>query len=267
MELITSSETLDFLSKSAPRAWVKRMLLWMIFTDEIGAFFLEARSIAKTRVFTIVLEALKGDAFGPKREELIREHFNAEMAEKLIAANEMDHFQEIAHEWGRDEEPQQVSCGYFVHATNINWEEGIVQATILGDNARDESLFWDADYLLNSDFRDADYEVTLKGLCFEREKIELLQPNIEIPQPAKERRDERPRLGRPRTWDWEGATTHLLTIAQTPDGLPIGPGAQAQIERLVADWFMTSTGNTPSVSQVRQHATKIMKVLKRPKSP
>jgi DNA invertase Pin-like site-specific DNA recombinase len=33
------------------------------------------------------------------------------------------------------------------------------------------------------------------------------------------------------------------------------------------DWFMTSTGNTPSVSQVRQHATKIMKVLKRPKSP
>jgi hypothetical protein len=263
MELITSSETLDFLSKSAPRAWIKRMLLWMIFTDEIGAYFLEARSIAKTRVFTIVLEALKGDAIGPKREELIREHFNAEMAEKLIAANEMDDIQEIAHEWGRDEQPQQVSCGYFVFATNINWEEGIIQATIFGGGAQDESLFWDKDYLLNSDFRGADYEVTLKGLCFEREKIEMLQPNIEIPQPAKERRDERPRLGRPRTWDREGATTHLLTIAQTPDGLPIGPGAQAQIERLVADWFMTSTGNTPSVSQVRQHATKIMKVLKR----
>jgi hypothetical protein len=106
MELITSSETLDFLSKTAPRAWIKRMLLWMIFTDEIGAYFLEARSIAKTRVFTIVLEALKGDAIGPKREELIREHFNAEMAEKLIAANEMDDIQEIAHEWGRDEQPQ-----------------------------------------------------------------------------------------------------------------------------------------------------------------
>ena len=47
---------------------------------------------------------------------------------------------------------------------------------------------------------------------------------------------------------------HLLSIAQTPDGLAMGQGAQAQIERLIADWFMTSTGNSPAESQMRHHA-------------
>ena len=64
----------------------------------------------------------------------------------------------------------------------------------------------------------------------------------------------------------EGSTAYLLSIAQTPDGLAMGQGAQAQIERLIADWFMTSAGNTPAESQVRQHATKIMIALNRPKS-
>ncbi|SFK45820.1 hypothetical protein [Methylocapsa palsarum] len=266
MELITSSETLDFLSKSCPRAWVKRMLLWMIFRNEIDAYFLEARSIARTRVFAILLDALKVDAFGPKKDELIREQFSTEMAERLIAANEIDELEDFVEEWEKCEEPQQVSCGYFVYATRTSWEEGTVQATILADDARDERLFWDTDSLLHSEFAHADFDVTLKGLCFEREKIEMLQPNIELPLPTGEHQAERPRLGRPRTWDWESATTHLLTVAQTPDGLPTGPGAQAQIERLVADWFMISTGNTPAASQVRQHVTKILRVLKKPKS-
>jgi hypothetical protein len=115
--------------------------------------------------------------------------------------------------------------------------------------------------LLTSEYASAEFEVVLKGLCFERDRIEMLQPNSELPQSLRERQDERPKLGRPRTWDWEGATAHLLTLAQQPDGLPTGPGAQAQIERLIADWFMGSTGNTPAASQVRQHANKIMKAL------
>ena len=59
---------------------------------------------------------------------------------------------------------------------------------------------------------------------------------------------------------------HLLTIAQTPDGLPVGQGAQAAIERVVAEWFTATTGNSPSTSQIRSHAAKIMRTLKKPES-
>lgn len=243
------------------------MLLWMIFNGDIAPYFLEGRSVATVRSFSIVMDALQREAFGPDREKLIRERFSPDMAEKLLSTNPEDEYTEVAHEWGRDEEPKQVASGFFVYASSINWEDGIVKATIYYSTKKDDELFWDRDSFFASELTDPDYEVTLKGLCFERDAIEMLQPHIELAEPSRALRDERPRLGRPRTWDWEGATAHLIAIAQTPDGLPMGPGAQAQIERLVADWFMSSTGNTPAVSQVRQHATKIMKALKRPKSP
>jgi hypothetical protein len=136
VELITSGETLDFLSKSAPRPWVKRMLLWMLFVDELAAYSLEGRSIAKTRAFSILLDVLKHEGFGPRREELIRENFNADFAEKLIAAKEGDEFEEVVHEWKRGDEPEQVSCGFFVFAENINWEEGVMRTTIYGKEQR-----------------------------------------------------------------------------------------------------------------------------------
>lgn len=262
MGLITANDALDFLSKSAPRAWVKRMLLWMIFNAELEAYFLEGRSIATVKLFSIALRALGAEAFGERREELIRKNFDAEMAEKLISADAMDDYEEVAYEWNLKEGPQQVSCGYFVYATNIDWEEGTVQATIHYSTKRDDTLFWDADNLLVSDLEDPDYEVTLKGLCFDRDKIEILQPSIDLSPSPQDRKKERPRIGRPRTWDWDGAITHLLTIAQKPDGLPVGPGAQAQIERLVADWFIAGAGNGPSVSQVRQHVTNIVRAIK-----
>lgn len=268
MELIRSGETLDFLSKSAPRAWVKRMLLWMIFNNDLSPYFVEGRVVAKERIFSILVKALGADAFGDKRNDLIREHFDPEIAEKYIASDPVNEYQEdVACEWNSTAEPQEVSCGYFVFATSINWDEGIVHANLDSKNSEDETLFWDAETLLASDLSDPDYEVTLKGLCFDRNKIEILQPHIELPQSAKHRRDDHPpRIGRPRTWNWDGAMTYLLTVAQKPDGLPTGPGAQAQIEHLITDWFMDSTGNSPAVSQVRQHAAKIMKALKKPEN-
>jgi hypothetical protein len=42
--------------------------------------------------------------------------------------------------------------------------------------------------------------------------------------------------------------------------------AQAQIERLIAEWFTKETGDAPADSQVRQHATKIMRALKKPEN-
>lgn len=266
MELIPARETLDFLSKIAPRAWIKRMLLWMIFTDELAPYFLEGRSVARTRMIAIITEALESETFGERREELIREQFDPEMAEQLIKADPMEEYREVAYDWPITDGPQHVASGYFVYAKRINWEIGTVEASVFYKDTCDDDLFWDSDKFFTSELHEPDYEVTLKGLCFHRDHIEILQPNIELSQEAKDHRDERPQIGRPRIWNWDGAITHLLTIAQKPDGLPVGPGAQAQIERIVADWFMTTTGNSPSVSQVRQHVAHIVKALKRPES-
>jgi hypothetical protein len=101
-------------------------------------------------------------------------------------------------------------------------------------------------------FDKADYKVTLTGLYFDQETVELLQPNVELAPGRTGQTESRARVGRPRTWDWDSATTYLLTIAQKPDGLPIGPGAQAQIEQLISEWFTHEAGDAPAASQVRQ---------------
>ena len=55
--------------------------------------------------------------------------------------------------------------------------------------------------------------------------------------------------GRKPMWAWDGAMAHLLKIANLPDGLP---ETQADIERLVADWFIETAGDHPSESTIRE---------------
>jgi hypothetical protein len=194
------------------------------------------------------------------------------LAEKILAAKlpetaKMGEYVEVvAHEWGESEGPQQASPGYFLYLTNIEWNRGIVNVEIEAFDQIARAFFGEEEELINSEFDEASYKITLTGLCFDVESIELLQPNSEIALVAVGKPEMRARLGRPRVWDWDGVLTYLLTIAQKPDGLPSGTGAQAQIERLIAEWFMKETNDAPADSQVRQHATKIMQALKKPES-
>jgi hypothetical protein len=64
--------------------------------------------------------------------------------------------------------------------------------------------------------------------------------------------------GRMAKWDWEGAIGCVVAVANTPDGLPEGHGAQAAIERIIADYFGV-TG--PAESQIRLRAARIMETL------
>jgi hypothetical protein len=59
----------------------------------------------------------------------------------------------------------------------------------------------------------------------------------------------------------------VIAVAQEPDGLPTGHGAQARIEEMIAAWFMDQSGECPASSQVRQRAAKIMRMLARPETP
>lgn len=68
--------------------------------------------------------------------------------------------------------------------------------------------------------------------------------------------------GRPPTHDWEGAIVHITMLANTPDGLPEGKGAQAKVERFMRDWFIQETGDAPSDSEIRKRASRVMAGLK-----
>jgi hypothetical protein len=268
VELISAWDAVEFLSKSAPRPWVKRMLVWMICNYELIPYFTKGQSIARCYALGAILQGLDRGVSIDRARASVKERFSPELAEKILQSGERDYVDYLTYSWDEGNEgPREVSPGYFLRASNVTWVTGVLEAEIgwIGPPI-EKSYFLEEEDLLTSEFDDADYKITLTGLCFDRETIELLQPNVELTPVAVGHVETRSRLGRPRTWDWDGAMTYLLTIAQTPDGLPTGPGAQAQIERLVGEWFTNQTGDAPAPSQVRQHAAKIMRALKKPES-
>jgi hypothetical protein len=243
------------------------MLLWMICSNELVPYFLTGRSVAKCRALTAIFQGIDTNVSVEIARSTVRERFSHELAEKILQSGNGDYVEHLAYQWDESNEgPRVVSPGYFLNSSNIDWKNGLLTVEFEITDHIDRALFWDEEDLLSSEFEKADYSITLTGLSFDREPIEMLQPHLEVTAAKVAKVESRSRVGRPRTWDWDGATTYLLTIAQTPDGLPTGPGAQAQIERLVAEWFTNETGDAPAASQVRQHAAKIMRALKKPES-
>lgn len=67
--------------------------------------------------------------------------------------------------------------------------------------------------------------------------------------------------GRPSEWKWEDVLIHLIAKANLPDGLPTERGAQAQIEKMISEWFMQKTGNSPAPSEIRKRASAVMTAI------
>jgi hypothetical protein len=267
VKLISSAETLNFLSKSAPRPWVKRMLKWMIYESELPPYFAKGKITPFTRVLGVLLqvEGLAQLEPGPERDAEIAANFEPEIAKQLIGHAHMDPVLDDPTEWDESEDPHQVSAGFFVFTDELDWEAGTIRTEIFAPESREEHLFWDAGDHLGTQFQRAEYKVELDGLHFPLDMIEMLLPNAELsasPLGGASLREST--IGRPRKWDWEGAFARLAVVAQHPDGLPTGPGAQARIERIVADWFVSETGDSPASSQIRQRAQKMIRLLSVP---
>lgn len=69
--------------------------------------------------------------------------------------------------------------------------------------------------------------------------------------------------GRKPKWDWEGALCSLIAKANTPDGLPQGPGSQAEIGKHLAAWFshQSPDGSMPASSALGERAAKVARAL------
>lgn len=271
MLLVPSRIAIDHLAKSAPRAWVKRMLLGMICERSITPYFAHGRAWAAihredfTRIVTRNVDA------GYEIENYVETMYGAEIARQFRNPDESYISYESSNSDKNIDYPRPVSIGLFLYADILRLDSGLLTLKIDSSIVNNNDLFMGDEDLFEAPFPATEYDIILEGLSFSFASIELLQPSLELsenffsPSSASEIPAEVKR-GRPRTWDWDGASGFLLSVAQTPDGLPTGPGAQAKIEKMVAEWFVSETSDSPATSQIRSHVARITRSLKKPEN-
>lgn len=147
-------------------------------------------------------------------------------------------------------------CGFFEVIGDTSWDANN------GLRAGVEYAVWDTgDFKAKVPMDFSDVTLTVVGLQFDRKALrssfgEEPQPHV---TPAFAIRSNGG--GRPPKYDWEGALIHIAALANLPDGLPTGPGAQAEIARRIADWFASAAGECPADSEIRRRASRIMQAL------
>lgn len=272
MKLISAREAVNFLAQAAPRPWVQRLLRWMAFDGELNAFSSKGRVRAHTTVFSLTRHLVRevGELSGPKMDAAIRKEFAPEFAEKLLGIGRHDSVYDEPFTWDESEEPRLLDVGFFLFPSEIDWQTGLMKIDEISIKGDFFQAIFISDDMFGTEFDDPEFDAEIEGLSFDFSQIELLLPHLELGQSSGFFADlsERKRgMGRPPKWDWEGAIAYVVSQAQTPDGLPTGPGAQARIEELISGWFIRETNDAPATSQVRQRAATIMRMLEKPESP
>lgn len=263
---------MNFLSQAAPRPWVQRLLRWMAFDEGLMAYSRKGRVQPFGSVCDMTSQIIEkaGELSGPKMDEAIRQEFTKDVAEKLIGRDPFSRFYDEAYHWDETEDPKEIDFGFFLYASEIDWESGTLKAENIPWNDQLHETFFPNSEFFQTELERAEFEVEMEGLSFEFSKIEMLLPSMELGQKSgfvAQSNDLRGKIGRPQKWDWEGALAYIICAAHHPDGLPTGPGAQAKIEGMISDWFMREVDDTPAQSQIRQRAAKVMQTLKTPERP
>lgn len=244
----------------------------MIVDGEIDAYFSDGRIQPYTHVFalTLGLRDEAGEFTGKRMDAAIRNHFEPSLAAKLVGKDGMNRVDDEPVVWQSEDGHDAIDLGWIFFADEIDWDEGKVRISwVPTDRDTADWMFPSGDFF-ESEFDRADYEAEFGGMSFSFSAIEMLLPssNLELVSSGIDRDVGRTtRVGRPQKWDWEGAISHVVARAQTPDGLPTGHGAQARIEEMIADWFVSQKGDAPASSQVRERAAKIIRSLETPETP
>lgn len=239
----------------APRAWCKRLLLWLVFEGQLTLLATGGTITYRASAFKILRESgwdecEEGYALDPNDVDAlgIRNALEAKADGRLWESVER-----YNQSWG--EESGALPFG-LVPFAEVDWELGTLAATL------DTKL---PDYWVTEEFEcgeDDEVHVALTGLSFDLSQIEMLA----LPVANSEGRTAPTRpIGRPPKWDWHGALAHVAALAsRDPDGLPTGPGAQARIEIEMAQYFSdTCDGEQPAESEIRRHAARVMEALER----
>ncbi|WP_448206469.1 hypothetical protein [Azospirillum sp. sgz302134] len=231
---IPSAAALDMLAAHAPRPWCKRLLEHLVYVGKLNAYSLRGKVIKCT--YWIARETTESQESG--------------------LAFERSDGEEVLDEWST--EFRMINPELMINNMYIDWDSG----ELVTDDMNGSDYEWICDA-----YGDGYFRIVLNGLSFELSQIEMFAPYGS--PPAKEDLRHNPVVvparptGRPRKHDWEGALIHVLTVANTPDGLPAGHGAQAAIMRMMQEWFQANGGEEPTEGEVKNRARRIMETLGR----
>jgi hypothetical protein len=242
----------------------------MAFDEELHVYSRSGKVQAHTTVseFTNQLHKVAGQFVGPQMDEAIKKEYDPEFAQKLFGKDSLDRIDDEPQTWDETDPPMRVDVGFFLYASDIDFDAGTLATDFIDLTGTFGDAIFPSQELFGTDFERPEYEAELRGLCFVKPQVELLLPTMQMAGMSSlqpDLLDWRRSTGRPPRWDWEGALSHIISLAQHPDGLPTGPGAQARIEDMIAEWFTKEVGECPSESQTRQRASKIMRTIERPK--
>lgn len=260
---ITSTQALDMLSAHAPRAWCKRLLQWQVFNEGLILYASSGIVIERLPLYRVI-EAAKDDE-GAESQQLVRSHWGDEVADRITGREKAwDPIEVRRDEW--DQELRDVPFGLLIYSETVDLEAGVVETQLTPKHLESFFLEGGEDMLLTH--AEGELEIRLSGLSFPLSTIEMLAPGGVAPPSIK---DEgivtlHPRQGGPGRkpkWDWEGAIASVVAAANTPDGLPEGHGAQAEIERMILSYFEKLEGESPCISETRKRATRVMEALAR----
>lgn len=239
----------------------------MIFDGELDAFVSEGRIQPYSTVLSLTGPLRTRGMSAEALVEAIKDEFEPSVAEQLIGKNGFERVDDEVIVWRSEQGHDTVDPGWIVFASEIEWDSGTVKVDWFPDDHEIQRwLFPSGEFLDCSNFERADFEAEFRGLAFSAAAIELMLPNHRLDSKFIGEVNANAvtvRLGRPQKWDWEGALSHVITQAQTPDGLPTGHGSQARLEEMIADWFIVQTGEAPAQSQIRNRASKIVQGLQK----
>ncbi len=265
-KLISSKEALDILSRSAPRAWCKRLLLQLIFEQHLSVYACRGQWTGFLPLGVLLdtneLAPVDGEPFWKAVQE--KWGFGAPKGmDDLVIGREGKSLAKITggrwYETSTDAATQ-ISFGYFFNADSVDFEEGTLVIEEFfpfevheGFFASDDSMFVNREHLGNDLFSWFICKVDFGALAFESSAIELIS-GMEAGADGSKVASK----GRPTKWDWVGAMIAVVELANRPDGITLDRGEQARLEDAIADWFVDTTGDQPHRSQIREYAGRIM---------
>ncbi len=198
-------------------------------------------------------------------EGAIRKRYSPDLAAQLIGKGHHDKVDDEVHKVEGWDSIGAIDLGFLLLMSKFDWQNSAMECDYLDDSyLRINWLFQSQDFV-GSEFSDPTYSVKFSGLKFDANRIELLLPAAQFSAKIEKSAgvSTARQMGRPTKWDWDGAMSHVIAVAQTPDGLPTGHGAQAKIEAIMAEWFEAETGNSPAISQIRAKASRIISMIEK----
>jgi hypothetical protein len=269
---ISSHDTLQALSLRAPKPWCKRLLLSLIEDGLIQAFTTDGDLTGRVPALSLLdddrLAPIDGETFweAVRAQWGIGRHFSDAPLEPEYKNSVRGKLYKVTGARlysDNGDGPHPVSPGYFELADELNLEDGTLFIDSVFPNELDKTEFFHDDIIFSDGgklaqprFSWLEYEIRLSGLCFSRSAIELFCGGDALGNGSTTRS-----RARETKWDWAGATTSVVALANTPDGIGTGRGEQARVERAMADWFVRSCGDQPHASQIRDMAQRVMAEL------